>query len=147
MAGQYGMGAQQGGNRLGGFDRMGSGRFGGMLGNWNGGPGTQMPGRTQAMLNQFGGSPVGTGGMFGQINLPQGYQPPGLGAVPPGGWAMNQIPGLGGAPAMSQGLGAMPANPQVPVGLPSGWNPNYVPGTMGVMGSGTPPPGYAGPIF
>ena len=79
MSGQQGMGGQGGwgggfGNHFGTLGGWGRG----LLGNWQGGPGTQMPGRTQALLNRFGGYPVGTGDMFGQINLPQGFQPPGV---------------------------------------------------------------------
>ena len=124
------------------------GNRGAMPPGWFGGPGTQRPGQTQWALNQYGGSPVGTGGMFGQINLPQGFQPSRLGQVPSGGWALNQLPGFGGPSVAPQGsLGAMPMGATQANGLPPGWNSNYAMGTMGAMQSGSPPPGYSGPIF
>ena len=105
------------------------GNRGAMPPGWFGGPGTQMPGQTQWALNQYGGSPVGTGDMFGQINLPQGFQPP---SAPPSpfsmGWTEQNgylIP-PGGFPTATA---PMPLPPQT-----GGTAPNY--GAMNPLTAG-----------
>jgi hypothetical protein len=157
----------------GGFGRMGGGRFGGMLGNWNGGPGTQMPGQTQWAMNRFGGSPqTSPGGMgYGQINLPANYRPQGLGmpgSLPP---TFGQLqagmptqPGFGGG-GFDQSFGTSPA-PLNAAGQSQSWTDFYglppvgtssgvkfgqsvggMPSLMAMNNGSALPPGYAGPIF